>query len=414
MANDFKNTDLVAKWAVKEFLNSLMLAAKVDRQLDERNVFTKVGNTVRVRRPVMFEVTSGAEVGVGETSDIEEATVSVTLDQREKVVFDITTEDLTLRIEDANERYIKPAMNELAQKVESRIADQYKFIYNFVGTPGTSPNSFLSVANAGAKLDNLGVPLDDERSAFYDPDASVTLADSLKTVFPQEIARKAIERAAIGMYGGFMIFKNQSLKIHTPGLFTGTPLVNGAGQNVTYLASKDTNSQNLIVDGLTANETPIARAGDVFTLANVFAVNRRTRESTGVLAQFVLLADANSDGGGNATFLISPPIIIDGPYRTVDASPLNNAEITIISSLTPGDGLLHRQNLAFHKNAITLAVAQLDLPVDGASASRQNFKNVSIRVVRQYNFTTDKNRFRFDILFGVKTQNPGFAVRTTS
>ena len=132
MANDFKNTDLVAKWAVKEFLNALMLASKIDRQLDERNVFTKVGTTVRVRRSVMFEATDGATVGAGETSDIEEATVSVTLDQRKKVVFDITTEDLTLRIEDANERYIKPAMNELAQQVESTITDQYKFIFNLV------------------------------------------------------------------------------------------------------------------------------------------------------------------------------------------------------------------------------------------------------------------------------------------
>ena len=415
MANDFKNTDLVAKWAVKEFLNALMLASKIDRQLDERNVFTKVGNTVRVRRPVMFEATDGAVIGAGETSDIEEATVSVTLDQRKKVVFDITTEDLTLRIEDANERYIKPAMNELAQQVESTITDQYKFIFNFVGTPGTSPGSFLAVANAKAKLDNLGVPIDDARSAFYDPNASVTLANSLQSVFPMKIAQRAIEMASIGMYGGFSIFTNQSLKIHTPGVNTGTPLVNGANQNVTYAASKDTNTQTLITDGWTNDTTAIIRAGDVYTIVGVNSVNRRTREDTGTLAQFVATADANSGAAtGPATITQSPPIIIDGPYQTVTDAPADGAIITIISSLTPGDTLKHRQNLAFHKNAITMASAQLDLPSDGAAASRENFKGISIRVVRQYNFTTDKNRFRFDILYGVKTQNPGFAVRTTS
>ena len=415
MANDFKNTDLVTKFAVKEFLNALQLGAKVDRQLDTRNVFNKIGATVRIRRPVMFEATDGAVIKAGETEDIEEGTVSVVLAFRKKVTFVISSEDLTLKVEDANERYIKPAMVELAQQVESEIADQYKFIFNFVGVPGTSPGSFLAVANAGAKLDNLGVPMDEDRNAFYDPNSSVTLADSLKTVFPQDIARKAIERALIGMYGGFTLFKNQSLKIHTPGVNTGTPLINGADQNVTYETSKDTGTQILLTDGWTSDVTDIIRAGDVFTIEDVNSVNRRSREDTGELAQFVATEDANSGAAtGPASLLISPPIIIDGAYQTVTNVPVDGAIITIISSLVPGDGLKHRQNIAFHKNAITLATAQLDLPVDGASASRQNFMGVSIRAVRQYNITNDENRFRFDILFGVKVQNPGFAVRTTS
>ncbi len=413
--NTLKNTDLVTKWAVKEFLNALQLGAKIDRQIDTSAVFsTKVGASIRIRRPVMFEATDGEVIEAGETSDVEEATVLVALDQRKKVVFNFTSEELTLNIEEARERYIKPSMVELAQQVESVIADAYKAIYNFVGTPGTSPGSFLVVANAGAKLDNLGVPMDDDRSSFFDPNASVTLADSLRTVFPQEIAKKAIEQAAIGRYGGFNLFRNHSLKIHTPGVNTGTPLVNGADQNTAYLDGADTNSQSLITDGWTINQTGIVVAGDVYTLAGVNSVNRRTREDTGELAQFVVLVDANSDGSGNATILTSPPIIIDGPYQTVTDAPADGAQIKIISSLTPGDGLKHRQNIAFHKNAITLATAQLDLPTDGASASRENFMGISIRAVRQYNITLDKNIFRFDILFTVKVQNPGFAVRTTS
>lgn len=414
--NTLKNTDLVTKWAVKEFLNALQLGAKVDRQVDTSAVFsTKVGASIRIRRPVMFEASDGEVIESGETSDVEEGTVLVTLDKRKKVVFNFTSQELTLNIEEARERYIKPSMVELAQQVESEIADSYKAIYNFVGTPGTSPGSFLVVANAGAKLDNLGVPMDDDRSSFFDPNASVTLADSLRTVFPQEIAKKAIEQAAIGRYGGFNLFRNQSLKIHTPGDNNGTPLVNGADQNTAYLAGADTNSQNLITDGWDNDVTGIVVAGDVFTIAGVNAVNRRTREDTGELAQFVVLVDADSGPStGPATLSISPPIIIDGPYQTVTVAPANNAAITIISSLTPGDGLKHRQNLAFHKNAITLATAQLDLPTDGASASRENFMGVSIRAVRQYNITLDKNIFRFDILFTVKVQNPGFAVRTTS
>ena len=77
-------------------------------------------------------------------------------------------------------------------------------------------------------------------------------------------------------------------------------------------------------------------------------------------------------------------------------------------------GTSYKQNLAFHKNAITLAMAPLDLPQDGATASRESFGGISIRAVRQYDITNDQTIYRFDILFGVDALNPDFAVRTTS
>lgn len=408
MANDFKNTSLVTRFAVKEFLNALVMGQKVDRQLDDSRVFSgKIGATANVRRPVLFEAADGATLV---KRDLEEAIIPVTLDNRKHVGFAVTSEDLTLRIEDANERYIKPAMQELAQKVESALAESYTSIFNFVGTPGTAPSSFLDVGAAGTKLDNLGVPMSN-RVAFYDPAASLSLADGLKSVFPMKIAEKAIEEASIGRYAGFDIFKSQSLKMHTVGVATGTPLVNGGGQNVTYSASKDTDSQSLITDGWTATQTGILKAGDVFTIAGVKSVNRRTREDTGELAQFVVLSDQDSDGSGNATFTISPAIITSGAFQTVTAAPADNAAITVV---TGAGGSSHRQNMAFHPNAITLATAHLDMPSAGAEASRESFEGISIRAVRQYDIGSDETSFRFDILFGVKVQNAGFAVRTTS
>ncbi|MEE8207805.1 MAG: P22 phage major capsid protein family protein [Nitrosomonadaceae bacterium] len=407
MANAFKNTTLVTKFAVKEFLNALQMGNKVDRQLDDQ--FRKVGDTISVRRPVMFAATSGATISSAQ--DIEEATVTVQLTERKKVNFEITSQDMTLEIDAANERYIRPAMEELAQDVETFIASKYTDIYNFVGTPGTTPSTFLDVANAGAKLSKLGVPMSGDWSAFYDPDASVSLANGLKGVFPQEIATRALKEASIGRYAKFNMFENQSLASHTVGVNTGTPLVNGASQEVTYATAKDSDTQSLITDGWTNSQTGILLAGDVFTIAGVNSVNRRTRTDSGELAQFVVTADANSGAStGPATFTISPPIIITGPYQTVTASPADDAVITV---LTGTGGTSHRQNLGWHPNAITLAMAPLDMPTDGATSARESFKNVSIRSVRQYDITNDKTIFRFDILYGVVVQNRGFAVRTT-
>jgi hypothetical protein len=406
MANNFKNTSLVTKIAVKEFLNQLVMGQKVDRQLDSQ--FQKVGASIQVRRPVMFESSSGAALGTA--TDIEERAATVTLDRREKVHFEIDSQAMTLNVEDMTEKYIRPAMEELAQLVETAIANVYTNIGNFTGTPGTTPTTFLTVASTGAVLSKLGVAMGD-RCLFVTADASVALSDGLKGVFPESIARKAIEEATVGRYGRFDIFESNSLATHTVGAYGGTPLVNGASQSVTYAVGGDTNTQSLITDGWTNSVTDVLLAGDVITIAGVNSVNRRTRVDTGSLQTFTVTANATSGAStGPATLTISPAMIISGPYQTVTAAPANNAAITV---KTGAAGASHPQNLAFHKNAITLAMAPLDLPEDGASASRESFKGVSIRAVRQYDIAADKTIFRFDILFGVKAQNSDFAVRLT-
>ena len=406
MSNNFKNTSLVTKIAVKEFLNSLVMGQKVDRQLDSQ--FQKVGASIQVRRPVMFEASSGATLG--SATDIEERAATVTLDQRQKVHFEITSQDMTLSVEDMTNRFIRPAMEELAQKVETDLGAVYSNIGNFTGTPGTTPTTFLTVASTGAVLSKLGTPMAD-RCLFVNADAAVALADGLKTVFPTDIATKAIEEASVGRYGRFDIFESNSLATHTVGVATGTPLVNGTAQDTTYALAGDSWTQSLITDGWTNDTAGILLAGDVITIAGVNSVNRRTRVDTGDLQTFTVTADAAAGATtGPATLTISPPMITSGPYQTVTAAPADGAAI-VVKTGTAGSS--YPQNIGFHKNAITLAMAPLDMPTDGASAARENFKGISIRSVRQYDITNDKTVFRFDILYGVKAQNPDFAVRLT-
>lgn len=414
MADDFKNTDLVANIAVVEFMNNLVMGQKVDRQLDEKQVFGsttgiggKPGATVKLRRPVEYVTNDGATLV---EQDIEEATVTVTLDQRKHVAVGVTSEDLTLRIEDARKIIIAPAMKRLAQTVETAIGAEHFQFNNFVGTPGTTPSTFLDIAAADEVLNDLGVPLDD-RHAFWTPGAKNALSNGLKAVFVQPIAKRAIERASFGMYASFDNFLCQSLSSHTVGALGGTPAINGASQDTTYLLSKDTDSQTLNVDTWTASVTDIVLAGEVFTIAGVNSVNRETKEDTGNLATFTVLVDATSNGSGETALSIAPAIIISGPYQTVSAAPADGALLTI---KTGAANAVHKQNLAWHRNAITLASAQLDIPTDGATGSRANFKGISIRVVRQYDIASDKTFMRFDILYKVVVQNRGFGCRITS
>jgi len=82
----------------------------------------------------------------------------------------------------------------------------------------------------------------------------------------------------------------------------GTPLVNGADQSGT----------SLITDGWTASAAVRMKAGDCFTVAGLDVLFRAT-------------ADISSDGSGNATITIEPPIV-------AGSSPANNAALTIASA----------------------------------------------------------------------------------
>ena len=88
------------------------------------------------------------------------------------------------------------------------------------------------------------------------------------------------------------------------GIATGTPLVNGAAQS----------DGSLITDGWTAGQTGILLAGDWMQLG------------TGADSRlYKVLADANSDGSGNATFDIWPDL-------RGNLIPADNAPIVVTSA----------------------------------------------------------------------------------
>ena len=92
----------------------------------------------------------------------------------------------------------------------------------------------------------------------------------------------------------------------------GTPLINGGTQAVTYAAAR---TLVAIADHRWLDRRCGCRlnAGDVFTIANVFAVNPNTKQSTGRLRRLHRSCQRKApDGAGNLTATISPPIITSG------------------------------------------------------------------------------------------------------
>ena len=211
------------------------------------------------------------------------------------------------------------------------------------------------------------------------------------------------------MIGGVNTMMSQVVPTHTVGPLGGTPLVNGASQNVTYDTAKNTWTQSLITDGWTAAAANRLKAGDVFTIANVFMVNPKTKATLPILQQFVVNADVSSDAGGNLTANISPPIITSGPHQTVSAAPADNAALTILGTASTG----YKQNLMYHKNAMALAIVPLEMPQAAYNGSRESYKGMSVRVIPIYDGTNDISKWRLDLLYGRKLIDARIATRVS-
>jgi len=411
MPNALITPSIIAKEALVQLENNLGMANNVHREYKKE--FVKVGDTVSIRKPVKFYAADGK---TRVNQDVEEANTSITVDKQKHVSWKFSSKDLTLTVEDYSERYIKPAMIALANTIDRSGHNQYTNVWNLVGTPGTTPANFAAMAAAAQRMDEMAVSTD-MRRAMLNPAAGYAIAGSATALYMNSVNQQAYRKGSIGEIAGLETFRSQNVVSHTVGAYGGTPLVNGASQNVTYAASKSTNSQSLVTDGWTADTTGILKAGDVFTIAGVYAMNPVPGEGTTgklqmpYLQEFTVLADADSGATtGPATLTISPAIITSGPYQTVSAAPADNAVITVKTGTA---STAYPQNLAFHKNAFALVTCPLELPDGVEFKARETHKGLSVRVVKQYSIDADDDIIRLDVLYGWKSIYPDLAVRIT-
>jgi hypothetical protein len=191
---------------------------------------------------------------------------------------------------------------------------------------------------------------------------------------------------------GNLFVMDQQIATLTCGDRTGTNAgdvtcarVNGADQSGTSLILNNTSGASVTFN-----------TGDRFTIASVYSVNPESKVANSTLQQFVVTADATASGSA-VTLSISPEIITSGARQTVSNSPANTAGIKMITGVASSS---HPQNLLFHKDAFTLASADLYLPEGVDMRSRASSDGLSVRIVRDYVINTDDLVCRADILYG--------------
>jgi hypothetical protein len=386
---------MITRKALEILENNLVLTRTVNRQYDDSFAVegAKIGSTLRIRLPDRALVTDGAALQV---QDDNEQYTTLAVSSQKHIGVNFTTAELTMQLDDFAERVLKPRISQLASSIDADVANAFKYIGNSVGTPGTTPATSLVLLQAQQKL-NENAAVMSPRYATVNPAANAALIEGMKGLFnPVSTIAKQFKSGIFGegILGYDELNMSQSIKQFTTGSRAGTVTVN---------ATVTTEGSTTVV--LTGLTTTTIKAGDVFTIADVYAVNPQTRESTGSLYQFVALADVTA----STTASVTVPAMYSASQAlaTVDALPVSGKAVTFLGAASTQ----YPQNLVYHKDAIAFATADLLLPQGVDMASRQVHNGISLRVVRQYDINNDRLPCRIDVLYGYSVIRPQMAVR---
>ena len=396
MSNSLLTIDMITRKSLEILENNLVLTRNVNRQYDDSFAVegAKIGSTLRIRLPDRALVTDGAALQV--QADNEQFT-TLTVANQKHIGVNFTSAELTMQLDDFAERVLKPRISQLASSIDADVANAFQTIGNSVGTPGTTPATSAVLLAAQQKL-NENAAVMSPRYATVNPAANAGLVEGLKGLFnPTDTISKQFKNGMMGtgVLGFEEINMSQSIKQFTTGTRTnGTTAAAVTAEGATSISLTGLGSTNTV------------KAGDVFTVADCFAVNPQTRESTGSLFQFVALANVTASGGA-ATVTVAPIYSAGHALATVNTLPANSKAATFVGAANTQ----YAQNLIYHKDAITFATADLLLPQGVDMASRQVHNGISLRVVRQYDINNDRMPCRIDVLYGYSTIRPQMAVR---
>jgi len=418
MANNLLTISKITNEALMVLENELTFTSEVDRNYDDQFavVGAKIGNTVNVRRPGRFIGTTGPALNV---EDFNETSVPVALSTQFHVDTQFTTQDLALSLDMFSDRVLKPAVAAIANKIDrDGLAMATLQTANIVGVAGTPPTGLITYLTAGAYLDSEGAPRDGRRSCIVEPFTSATIVDSLKGLFvPQQAISDQYQKGLMGRDSGGMNWKlDQNVVAQTFGN-NSTTTVTGSVATTTatgFLTSGWASSSTITVTAANTGTLNL-NAGDTFTIAGVYAVNPQNRQAYGSnkLRNFVVKQTVAIASGASGSVIVSPAVITAGQFQNVSI-PTTSATAAIAQFNSTGT--VSPQNIIMHKNAFTVAVADLELPEGVHFAGRASDKEIglSMRVVRQYTINNDSIPTRLDVLYGWAPLYPELACRVAA
>ena len=368
MANTFLTLKTIARQALPRLIDNLVFPNLVHRDFSED--FHDMGDTVRVRRPVLLAAEDfDAAQGVN-YQDIREDAVEVTLDHLATVDAAASAIETAVSIDDLNRVFVEPAAAALAEKINRDGLKLYADVAAQVGLAGTTPATLDVLADARRALNAARVPVAD-RAAVWDPEADAAFTRLPAIVNAEKSGDvRALREGSIGRVFGMDHYMSQGVCHHVTGVTAATAVkVDGA-------VAEGAGALNLKGATLTGRLVK----GDLLTIGG---------------ASYTVTEDSAA-ASGNA--IAGVKVYPDLPALSGDEA------VTLAGS--------HTANLAFHPLAFAYVTRPLLNPDgQGVASCVTSYNGISLRVTRGYDQKYKRSVYSMDVLYGFRTVYPELAVR---
>ena len=395
------------------FQNNLTVADAVtwkqyDTELNDRNSLT-VSEQVGPRYAVNTTTSGVADLSSGVQDSVfgsEQFTVNKTFNTS------MGWGDF-VKIRDIGEARESTALRNAATNLAETI-DQYilgvaqKASNNWLGTPANGISTWTDFVQGYTRLKEEGVDDSELRGIMTFADKQALGGSVLGYAAPDAMVTGAYRQGFTGEIGGLPVMFTQQLPAITTGTRTnGT--VSGANQNSNYrsvavsTAPGQYLTQTFNLAGLGAAAT--VKAGEVFTIANVYAYDNRAQVVRTNLQQFTVIADATADGAGAATVRIFPAVVVPATgsggdvnantaHATCGTIPANAAVVTWIGTASTA----YKPRFIIQKEAIQVNTTPLIVPATGHGMNKALTKfPVTVRMWQHSDFNTGNHSVRFDV-----------------
>lgn len=399
MTNTLVTCSIVAKTSLAILENMLSFTKGVNRKWEDE--FTgnmqrgyAPGATINIKKPPRYTYRAG-RVSVPQAT--VETTVPLTLSQG-GCDLNFTSFERTLsltKLEDKVAAAIAPVCNEIDRQ---GLQLAHFSTYNLVNPAGALPTTQLGaiqvMTDCNTRLDLMSAPVKDgNRYMIINPQLNGAMIPGFAGLFNMSEKingqyRTGYMQDAFGLHPGM----DQNVDVHTNGtqVVTGTAVAAGlSGASIACAALGGT----------------ITR-GTIINFPGVFSVNAQSRQSTGVLADFVVTADL---AGGATALPISPAIVPTGAFQNV--SNVTTAANFVIRGAA---STAYSTNVAYHKDAFTLAMVPMWAPPGGKGVidvAQETHEGMTIKVTEFYDGINDNSVMRLDVLFGWAATYPELSVK---
>jgi len=396
MANALiKDLELAFEPFVEQFDAACVVSMEADTTYPDPTAMQRAGDTFYVPEAYHADVVTGLDISGATAVDVVQRMVPTVFRSPDNVKYTLDAKEL--RDPNHMKNMGKAAALRLAAEIDKNLYAQVAARANIV-VKKVGALAWDDGATAEALMLSRGIQSSD-RKLFLNPFDYKDIAKDLgNRAYLGDRSKDAYERSKVPDIASFATFRTDTVaNLAAIGTVSGTTVNANTSHTVTSMTGDvptDNRVGALVVAG--ANIANI-KNGDAFTIAGVNAVHMIDKSDTGQLQTFRVIS-----GAGTANLVVSPKIVITGPYQNCTAQAAAGAAITFLNTVSKP------VNAFWSQGAVCLDFGRLAFPSNaGAQVMTATTKNgVPLVMVAQIDAMTGILKVRHTTLYAATVRDP--------